>query len=324
MRVLRCLGITSFTLAVLAGTARADDDAFSDTARELFQKGMKAYDQQKWEQCRAALLAAFAIKRHSQIAGNLAECELHVGAYRDAAEHAWFFAHTLRPDAAPERRAMAETALRETQKRVGAVVITVDVDDADVLVDGKSAGKTPLGAPVFVEPGRHTIEALHTGDPGASATVDAGAGETREVALSVKKKETRPPPPPPVVVVQRRPLWPVIAGGSVTLVALGVGAGLTVAANHKTSDANAALAMLTAPPGANVCQMYTSACATINTERQAHDALAKGTIGAFVGAGAIGVATLGYALAALKGSPRTSVIPVLGAHDAGVSIVRVW
>src|SRR5277367_3234909 len=101
---------------VLAASGRASaDDAMTDTARELFMKGAKAAEQQKWDQCRAAMLAAFAIKPHPQVAGNLAGCELKLKLYRDAAEHLAYFLRELKPDAPAERRVNGEAALREAQ-----------------------------------------------------------------------------------------------------------------------------------------------------------------------------------------------------------------
>jgi hypothetical protein len=324
----RLLGACAFSLLLtLAPAAHADEDVLSDTARELFVKGVKAYEQQKWDQCRAALLAAFAIKRHNQIAGNLGECEMKLGKYRDAADHAWFFAHTLRPDANPERRAGAEALLKEAQQKVGTVLVTVDVDGATVLVDGQPAGNAPLAAPVFVDPGKHTIEALHAGDPGARVTVDAGAGETREVTLAVRKKEA---PPPPVPMVQKRPLWPALAAGSVAVVLLGVGTGLTVAGKGKQTDGAALLATLgTQPP----CGGATSptACQSIKNDGTTHDTLDKAALGTFVVGGALALATTGLAAWWATGptdtaSRRTSVrvVPMVGSGEGGVVITGAW
>jgi PEGA domain len=329
MRAHRILSVCVLAaLLARSSASRADEDALSDTARELFLKGVKAWEQQKWDQCRAALLAAFAIKRHTQIAGNLADCELRLGKDRDAAEHAWFFAHGLRPDAPTERRAAAEALLKQAQAKVGTLVVTVDADGADVLVDGQSAGKTPLRGPVFVEPGRHVVEALRAGGPGAQATADVGAGETREVELMVNRQEKPPPPPPPPLPQQheKRPIWPAFVMGGGALVAVAIGAGLTVAANGKGSAADRAEAMLPNSGPQAPCATYMSACATIVDDRQAHDVLARGALGTFIAGGVLGVATLAYAVAALKRSAGTEVkvVPVVGTDRAGVAVLGAW
>ena len=55
----------------------------------------------------------------------------------------------------PFRSKLYEDARAET----GPITIAVDLPGADVVVDGKVVGKSPLEDPVFVEPGHHTIEA---------------------------------------------------------------------------------------------------------------------------------------------------------------------
>jgi len=99
---------------------------------------------------------------------------------------------------------------------------------------------------------------------------------------------------------------------------------LVVLAGGKGSAADAALAPLTG--STNPCQGNASACTTIHDDRLAHDALAKGAVGALAGAGAIGVATLAYALAAPRVSASTGakVMPTVGSNGAGVAIVGAW
>jgi hypothetical protein len=326
MRMLRCFGAGCFALALAtARPARADDDAFSDTARELFVKGMKAHDEQKWDQCRAALLAAFAIKKHWQIAGNLAECEMRLGAYRDAAEHAWFFAHTLRPDVPAERRAAAEAALRETQQKVGMVMVTVDVDDADVLVDGKSAGKSPLTAPVFVDAGRHTVEALHAGDTGVRVTVDLGAGIVREVELTLRKKRVPP------AAIERRPSWPAIAAGGVALVALGVGTGLTVAANAKGTDADTLGKQVGGPSACFGAGATSATCVALLNALTSKSTLSDGAFAAVLTGGIAAAGAAGLGIWAALTPPRVrstgarvQILPAVGARDARVIAIGAW
>src|SRR5262249_11215431 len=105
------------------GAAPSKDDALSDTARELFIKGAKASEQQKWDQCRAALLAAWGIKKQWQIAGNLAACELELGMFRDAAEHVAYFLREMPATAGADRRSAGESVQRAALAKIAAVTI---------------------------------------------------------------------------------------------------------------------------------------------------------------------------------------------------------
>jgi hypothetical protein len=328
MRIHRILAMCACAASFTFGaTASADDDALSDTARELFVKGVKAYDQSKWDQCRAALLAAFAIKHHAQVAGNLADCELKLGMHRDAAEHAWFFLHALRPDAPAERRTAAEALLKAAQQKVATMRIVVDVEGAEVLVDGQSAGKTPLAAPVFVEPGRHTVEALRAGDVGAQVSVDAGAGETREVTLALKTKQAPVPTPP----VERRPLWPVFTGAGVTVVAVGAGIGLAVAAAGKRSAGDALRMKLGSSSACVGAQHGSPDCTAMRDAVHARDALSDGAFGSFVAGAVAAAATVGLGAwaaakpkAAERRESRLRILPVVTVDGGGVLVRGTW
>lgn len=320
MRISRVLGLCIFVGVTGVGSiSRAGDDPLSDTARELFVKGVKAYEHGRWEQCRAALLAAYAIKRHAQIAGNLADCELKLGKNRDAAEHAWFFLQSLRPEAPAERKAGAQAQFKEAQQKVVTLRITVDVASAEVLVDGQSVGKAPLDAPVFVDPGRHTIEALRT-EGSASLTVEVRPGESRDLALVLKKTQG--------ASGSGGVSKPIILGGAaVTGAALVTGAILAIVAHHKATDADTKLAGLKDLAGTNVCQANAAACEAIDSDRAARDRLANASTGVFIGAGLVGAATLGYALLSPRSRPatgRVQVVPTFSARDAGLMLVGAW
>jgi hypothetical protein len=303
---------------------KASTDALTDQARELHVKGAGLYDQGQYDKAEAAFLAAWALKKHHQIAANLGACEVKLGKYRDAAEHLAFFLREQPQSGNQDERQRTQALFDQVRPKVGAVTIKVDMPGTIVTVDGHEVGTSPLPAEVYVEPGRRTIEAVRAGDPGARATVDVGAGETREVTLALK----RVPDVPPVERPSPTPGGPnakiLIAGGSVTGAALVTGVVLAVLAQRKGTDADTLLARVPTSVGSDPCQ--TNVCSTINDDRRAHDALAKGTIGALVGAGAIGGTTLAYALLARRLSSRhgTTVAPVVGTHVGGVAVLGAW
>src|ERR1700687_6037278 len=56
-------------------------------ARALHVEGARLFELGKYDQAYVAFLAAWALKKHPQIAANLGDCEVKIGKYRDAAEH---------------------------------------------------------------------------------------------------------------------------------------------------------------------------------------------------------------------------------------------
>lgn len=311
-----------------AGMSAAPDEALNETTRELFAKGVKASQQQKWDQCRAAFLAAYGVKKHPQIAGNLALCELKLGMFRDAAEHIAFFLSTQKADTPKERRAAAEMVQREAGAKITTVRLDVDRSGAEVLVDGKSMGNAPLAVPIFLDQGGHTIEARLDGYTTARRSVDAAAGVSVEIGLKLVPVASRDVEPP--VLVAKRPIWPAIASGGLAVLGLAVGAGLTVAANGKGSEADALRATL---PNRSACYgagASSMTCKSLNEALGADSALSKGAVSSYVVGGLFAVAATALGVWSVSGSPpkregiSLQVVPVFANRETGVVIGGRW
>jgi len=299
-------------LPALASTS--PDEALSDTARELFAKGVKASQEQKWDQCRAAFLAALGVKRVAQIAGNLALCERKLGLYRDAAEHiAFFLSVPPRSDAPPERWIAAEAVLREASARVTTVRVHVDVDGADVAVDEHLVGTAPLAVPVFLDPGPHTITARRDGYPTAREAVDARAGASVGIGLKL---------------VQARPLWPVIVTGILAVGGLAAGGGLAAAANGKRNDA-AGLRVELGGGNSQCVGVAGGTCQALAGDLKSQATLANGAVGSFVASGAFALATVGLGIWTFgkPSAPTTGqlrIAPAVGTTERGMRIEGSW
>lgn len=294
-------------LSVEANALTAKAGALYDEGRALYQKGQLAA-------ARASYLAAWSLKKHWQIAANLADTEIQLGKLRDAAEHAAYY---LR-NAPADRHARGDALLAKAQAGVGTLTVHVDQAGAEVLVDGQAVGTSPLEAPVFVEPGHHTIEA-RIGSRFASIAADAPAGARQDVVLAPKESSTPP--------LRDGPSLPVIITGSgITAAALVAGTVLAVVAHGKASDASTLLATLPPAAAASPCQANANTCATINSDRHARDTLSDASMGAFIGAGAVGLATLGYALFTPKQqqSSGLKVAPLVGSGRGGFVVMGTW
>ena len=323
-----CIVVAS-ALAITNGQAFADD-AMADTARELYLKAAKAAEQQKWDQCRAALLAALAIKQHPQVAGSLGGCEVKLRLYRDAAEHLAYSLREMKTAAPAERRTNTEAVLREAQEKIQTVRLSVNVRGADVRVDGRSVGTAPLPDPIFLDPGPHTIEAVQEGFQVAHATVEGKAGNMLELELALKRNEpTTPPaplpsPPPPLAPTPRPLTWLLVTSGVLAAGGLAAGAGLTVAANGKGSDVATLGAQVGGP---SACLTATSSCTTLHNAASSRDELSSAALWSFVGSGAFALTTVGlgvWTMAAPKANAPVQIVPTIGAALSGVEVRGSW
>jgi hypothetical protein len=168
--------------------ARADDD---DTvvARERFKEGVTFFDQKQYDKARVAFLQAYALKKHPAVLLNLAHSELLSGREADAAKHFSMYLREVKNPTDAEKQG-AESGLLAAKAVVGEVAVEVEVEGADVYVDGRLEGRSPLLGPVFVEPGTHTIEARKDGRS-TSTEISASAGQATSTTL---RFETRPAP----------------------------------------------------------------------------------------------------------------------------------
>jgi len=305
-------------------------DAITDKARELYLEGLKAYAQKQWQKAHVSFLAAWNLKKHYQIGGNLGDCELKMGRYRDAAEHLAYAVREANKDKDSDdaERARVEHLFAEVRTKVGTIEVRVRPPGAEVLLDGIMVGTAPLAEPLFVDPGEHVVSARMEGRASAKRTVSAPAGSAHTLALTLLPLSAEPAPE------AKPPIAPWIALGGV-LAAGGIGAGLamTVAANSKSADA----AMLRERFGSSGCFSPApgtgAACATLRNLVEAQGTFSNAAVGGFVAGGVFALGTLGLAAwagittrpaSATTGRIHVEVMPRFGAGERGISVLGSW
>lgn len=313
MRAIRHVFVLGLVCAITEGAASrswADPpDALTDKAATLYDEGAAAYKKSKWPEARASFLAAWSLKKHWQIAASLGDCEVQLGLNRDAAEHlAYFFRAAPRDRQSPEVRRLYDTA----RAKVGTLSVIVDLPGADVAVDGKVLGRSPLEDPVFVEPGPHVVEArLRTHL--ASARAEAGPGASRTVELSVKD----PPPVKPSLAV-------IVTGAVVGAAGAATGLAFLAVSTGKVSSANTTLAGITVSQTRCSSPPQAGACSEVLSQRRAADTFHNVGVPLAAVGGVVALGTLGYALwpraPRVEQGARIDVLPIVGPQVGGVWI----
>ncbi|HQB47000.1 MAG TPA: hypothetical protein PLV85_25515, partial [Polyangiaceae bacterium] len=233
--------------------AQTADTAFTDSARQRFQEGVRLFDQGKFEEARAAFLQAYALKQHPAVLLNLAQSELHSDHPVEAARH---FSEFLRdnPNVEAEERAAAEQGLAAARTKTARLDIKANLDGVDVFVDGTLIGRTPLFDDVDVAPGSRTVELRAGGKPPQSKTVDAPIGQVRTVMFSFDLSATPPvgapetessEPPESTKQEGRMPFFDWLisdqvawASGGATVLGLGTGILFAIFSHSASNDAD--------------------------------------------------------------------------------------
>ena len=295
-----------------------------DRADELFEQATAAYDAGRLPEAHAKLEQAWALKKTHDIAGNLGIVELKLGEHAHAAEHlAWALKH-FPPTEADQAKRGFEQKLAKARAQLGALRVRVNVDGAEVTVNGRAMGTAPLDDEVFVEAGTVKVSARREGYVAVEQAVSVQKGEAREVAVVLVAVAT-----PPVKVGPHRAL--LVVSGVLAAGGLAAGAGLTVAANGKGADRVALLGKL---GGASGCSQPSSAnpadCGTLLNTAKSQSTLRNGAVALFATGSGAALVTAGLAVWALKmpsrapDGPQLHVAPALGATERGVMVSGSW
>lgn len=314
--------------AQTAPTSRAEADPMSDKAVELFNEGKKLFRDGKYGQAEAAFEAAWAIALKSKgIAANLGEAEMHLGKFREAAEHLTISLRLAAPDDSQRPRTAANLAT--VKAKIATLTVKTNVDGAEIFVNGKKVADAPLLDPIFVDPGKVKLRVRLEGYLSWEKEIDATAGQELPLDVTMERPAPVPPvtasatalvPPPP----PPRSKVPAFVAGGVGLIGIAVGAGLHVGAGGKRIEGDQLLANTQRAAGAQVVCPGRAECAQIKQLRQDKDALANGGTGALI---AGGVALVGAAVyffwPAPKPAPSTAswmVAPVVSSTEAGLGV----
>lgn len=194
MRV--CLYIVTAILLSLAAPRAVHAEASSDgsddhteEARERFRRGVTLYREGA---LRAALIEfqrAYELKPHFALLSNIGQTQLELGDYLAASNALCGYLDEGGSEVPPERREKVEKQLASLQERIAVLNITVNLQGAEIFVDGETVGKSPLVQGLSVNVGRHVVR-VRTSDGGEdSKVVDLAGGDVRELQFVLQQSE---------------------------------------------------------------------------------------------------------------------------------------
>jgi hypothetical protein len=284
-----------------------------DRADDLFDQGTAAVDAGHMAEAESKFQEAWTLKQTHDIAGNLGIVQRHLGKYREAVERlTWALDHWPPTESSAARKAL-EQELRLARAEVGALRVRVNVDGADVTVNGHAAGPSPIDGEVLVDPGTARVTARREGYVTAVQAVTVQKGEAREVSVTLAP-----------VKPKGRSAIPAVVFGSVGGAALVGGVALIGLAESKRSEM-ASLTVATQHMCVAGAPSPQGNCATLASVASNADRLGDLGVGGLVVAG---VAAAGLATYLLWPVPRREagavqvvrVVPVVGAGSGGVFV----
>lgn len=236
--------------AAPASSTRAES-ARVELARVHFQRGVNLYRAGAYDAAFAEFMRAYDLAPNHRILYNLAQVQAQRHDYVEALS---FFQRYLAAGErlSPERAEEVRAEIAELSRRVSRLLVEINVDDAQLFVNGQSAGELPRDEPLLLNAGVHRLRVEKDGYVGASRVVTLAGGEQLDVSLELiaeldmDEHATPSPPvrplpaplplavPAPAPRVDRTALW-------TSLVATGALTGATVTFGLLTRRANATL-----------------------------------------------------------------------------------
>lgn len=341
-----------------ASQAPAQDADAQARWKALIASGLEKFQQKSFDGALEAFQAAWRIQEHAELAASLAETQMKLGRFAEAAEHwEYYLAH------GPLDREEAEAALAECRKHLGAVRMSMDALGATLAVNGRtiprwSATSDGGAVQIWLAPGTHRLQAHRDGRASAPATVTVEAGKVSRVRLrwlpeaasgtAGASDGARSPErhdagargaagqnSPDGASGIDTPTAVLIGGGALTLATLALGVGATLESRSLDAEVERLYAVVRrssdpSVPSDQACAqpVVPSACPALRDavhERARFSDIAKVS---FVAAGAFGVGTLlGYAL--WPREPREGAASVgfhvrPGLRDGGVTVRLVF
>jgi hypothetical protein len=294
--------------------SKGDDKPSSQVkkARDLWYRGVDAFRAGNYEEARRAFAECYQIMPKSDVLRNLSISEIQSGHYVSAARHLKQLLSS--PGDLPSNvREEANNRLAQAEAQIGQLKIGVDIAGAEISIDGKVIGRSPLESSWYIEPGQHEIIVSKAGYPVESRQVFALAGvaipidvslETlrREQAADAKAAELMGTSEGQSQLARETGISTgstVLLATTGTLAAASLAAGIyfTVSANGHDSDAEGLSERLvsTGACAPNETDFTVDCRNLIQARHDSDDDRGRAMVG-FIGFGVASALTLGYAL----------------------------
>jgi len=179
--------------APAAGTQAAPPGSDSQSkarAQALLSEGTAAYGRGDYAAALDKFTAAYKIFPSPKLWFNIGQANRDLGRPVDAVAA---FDRFLREadDAPAETLAEARRSAAELKTKLGQLKVTCTTDGAEVTVDGKQVGSTPLGEMVWTTPGRHQVAVQREGFSPAIEDVTVVVGQSAAVNFELRPIDLR-------------------------------------------------------------------------------------------------------------------------------------
>ncbi|MFO0668436.1 MAG: PEGA domain-containing protein [Polyangiaceae bacterium] len=182
-RWIAAIAVATHALVALPGGALAQPAS----AKEALANADKAAKAKDWAKAQSEYRAAYQAAPTAQALNGLASASYELGAWGEAYEAYDEFLKTY-PDAMGRgAKALAEKRVKELDAKTGALTILVNESGADVSLDDKKIGASPVRALIRVGTGSHSLKVSKAGFAAFEKSVDVAPGAKVSVDVNLVK-----------------------------------------------------------------------------------------------------------------------------------------
>lgn len=321
--------------ALLGSATRADAADVAVEVRALFVKANALYEAGHAAEAEVLFEQAWALRPAYDLAINLGQSETAQEKWLEALPHLRYGVDHVPAGISSKRRRQFEELYALALSKVALLKVLVEPSDALVEVDGLPTAMLPEG--LAVEPGERRITVTKASFVTSATRVTVGAGERKEVKVTLTAQApaapgpsapavpAQPPSQAPKVVDSEERSWvlPMVTGGA-GIVFLGAAVGFTLASNSADQEREAERARLVTLRVR--CTDGAPACAALDEAANDRDTFHTAAAWLYVGAGVAAGVTAALVFWPEDGAKpdaanaKVQVVPSVGPKQAGL----VW
>jgi hypothetical protein len=169
---------------VLAATTFAANDPRT-LAHDHFAKGIAAFNHERFGEAAEEFEEAYRLSPSYKVLYNIGQVDVALGKSVEAIDAFERYLQEGKTAVSVARQQEVREAIAKEKARIGSITVRTEPTGADIRLDGRVVGSTPLDHPILVTIGPHTIEATIAGRPSRIRDVQVvGGGELDlEIAL---------------------------------------------------------------------------------------------------------------------------------------------
>jgi hypothetical protein len=191
-------------LQAQAAPARSEGEALKAAAKSKLQEGARSLDAGDYAVALDKFEEAYRLVPSPKIFFNIGLADVGLARYPDALRAFERFVSEAK-NASADNLAEARVQIENMRSKVALVDVECATKGVDIVIDGRSYGKTPLEQTIYLDPGQHRLLAQKA--EGTSPTVQpfSAVGGTRQtVKVTLLAPAPNPPPKPKIVMEKRR------------------------------------------------------------------------------------------------------------------------